>query len=249
MAMNTTAHASYAFLTYAALSWFAWQIAPTGAACFWVMFFGIFPDLDGVYWKLARKGDMDQNFQHHLHFPTHFPVTYLPVVAAFALSLALGFYPWVFAVPLVGLYAHMAFDSISCGDGLMWAKIPWKKDQFARYVNLWSRQTDGYHGGYWTARYKRTIFFKLENVAAAASIVLIAYFSSLTGWDAWSLLSILGLAGSVAVSLKRGDPKFEGEPPEGRYADYHQYEPYVKWYRSKYGRDPPRKYDDETGEK
>ncbi|MHA1732266.1 MAG: hypothetical protein ACTSU5_09995 [Promethearchaeota archaeon] len=240
--MNTTAHGSYAFLIYSLVAWLAWGIVPTGAMAFWVVFFGICPDFDGIYYRLAKKGEIDNDFQHHLYFWTHWPISYTPLVLAFVLSLALGWYPHIFAIPVVGIYCHMLFDSIGCGDGLMWGKVPWKKDQFARYVNLFSSHTDGYHGGYWTYRYRKTVYFKLENVAACCSIVLVVLISTVHGFDAWVFLTILGFVGFIASGFTKIDPKYASEPPNGRYDDYHVHPAYVAWYEKKFGHPPVKKY-------
>lgn len=240
--MNSTAHASYAFLIYALVAWLAWEFIPPGLVIFLVMICGLCPDFDGLYWTLVKRGKMDGDFQHHLYFWTHWPLSYLPLVGLFVGSLLVGSYPMYFAVPVVGVYSHMVFDSIGCGDGLMWGKIPWKKDQYARYVNLWSRHTDGYHGGYWAARYRHTIYFKLETLAAVAAIALIIMFSTRTGFDFWSFLSIGLLVALVLVGFKPVDAAFQQEPPKGRYTDYHVHPAYVAWYEGKYGCSPPRKY-------
>jgi len=105
------------------------------------------PDLDGVYHTIIKKGNInDQNFQHHLYYPTHWPSTYLPVVIAFLFSLIFDFYPQYFLIAVVGPGTHLIFDSISCGDGMMWAAAWWKvkRGEFGKFTNLDSKMTDGY---------------------------------------------------------------------------------------------------------
>ncbi len=240
--MNTTAHGSYALLLYSLIAWLAWGVLPTGIMAFFAVIFGISPDFDGIYYRLAKKGEIGNDFQHHLYFWTHWPLSYLPLVILFTISAIFQFYPYIFAIPMIGIYSHMIFDSMGCGDGLMWGKIPWKKDQFARYVNLFSSRTDGYHGGYWSVRYRKTIFFKIENIAALGCIVLLVYIARSYGIDGWVVIAIMAFVGFILSGFTKLDPKFYAEPENGRYADYHVYPVYVEWYRQKYGTEPPKKY-------
>ncbi|MHA1294597.1 MAG: metal-dependent hydrolase, partial [Promethearchaeota archaeon] len=170
-------HAAYAFLSYYLLySIFIGQIIP-GWAVFLVIFFGIFPDFDGLYWIIKKKGEINTEFQHHLYYWTHWPLSYIPCIIIFFLSLTFNFYPIYFLIPVVGIYCgHLIPDSISTGDGVMWGKIPWKKKRYARYINLFSNKTDGYHGHYWEARYRTTITFKIGRIASIFSLIILVVF-------------------------------------------------------------------------
>jgi hypothetical protein len=247
--MNTTAHASYSFFIYLLILQLGWQTWPNGIMCFFSLFAGIVPDLDGVYHTIIKKGNInDQNFQHHLYYPTHWPSSYIPVVIAFVFSLIFDFYPQYFLIAIVGPGSHLIFDSISCGDGMMWAAAWWKikRGEFGKFINLDSKKTDGYHGQYWTARYRQTKYFILENIAASGVIAFLIYFVFNGALDFWLLLSLLGIGGSMVLGVIGVDAKYAQEPPQGRYADYHTYPPYVLWYQKRYGRLPQKKYGKES---
>nr|MDO8118268.1 hypothetical protein [Candidatus Sigynarchaeota archaeon] len=158
----------------------------------------------------------DNSFQHHLYYPTHWPVSYVPFVAWVIASYFLSFYFPYFLAMGVGIYTHLAFDSISCGDGMNWG-APWGR----RFVNLFSSKTDGYHGNYWSYRYRRTIFFVFENIAAILSIVLLAWFAwARPGSIGWNIFGMTGLGALIVTGFIPLDRKYGLEPPEGRYHDY-----------------------------
>ncbi len=243
--MNTTAHASYSFFIYLVILRLAWQIWPNGIMCLGGLIAGISPDFDGIYHAIIKKGDInDQNFQHHLHYWTHWPSSYFPVVIIVVFSLIFDFYPQYAIIAIVGPGSHLVFDSISCGDGMMWGAAWWKikRGEFGKFTNLDSKKTDGYHGQYWSARYRQTKYYILENIAAGGVIVFLVYFALNGALDFPLIISFLFISGSVVVSFFGVEAKYKQEPPQGRYADYHVYPPYVAWYQKKYGTLPPKKY-------
>ncbi|MBD3188812.1 hypothetical protein GF325_18430 [Candidatus Bathyarchaeota archaeon] len=221
--MNGTAHASYSFLTYSLISMMFLGTIPTGFLSFFSLLAGMIPDLDAIYWKLRNKGGKSSNsFQHHLYYPTHWPVTFLPLIILTIIAYLTGFlFPFFLALTW-GIYCHLIFDSISCGDGMNWG-APWGK----RFVNLFSSKTDGYHGLYWSARYRRTIFFKLENAAALLSIVILVAFALVTqSGMMWYIIGITGLIVLIITGLTPIEDKYLEEPPGGRYNDYREIREY-----------------------
>ncbi|MHA1679890.1 MAG: metal-dependent hydrolase [Promethearchaeota archaeon] len=215
--MNGTAHASYSFLTYILFFQLIFNAVPPGLLCFLSLLFGMFPDIDGLFWRLLkRRAQEDNSFQHHLYYPTHWPVTYTPLVAMTVVSFIFDWFPSYFLVLTWGIYCHLIADSVSCGDGMNWG-APWGR----RFINLFSKKTDGYHGNYWGVRYRRTVFFKLENVAAVCSIAILAFLmiNGSAGY-AWYILGIAGLALLIITGFIPIDKEFEREPPGGRYDDY-----------------------------
>ena len=233
--MNTTAHACYAFLIYNLIYWLWFGVYPPGVLCLFSVLFGIAPDLDYIYWKLVKKRDLDQTFQHHLIFWTHFPLSYIPAVIIFIISIFLNFFPEFFLSLVVGLYSHMVFDSMACGDGLQWARLPWRKTQYCRFVNLFADRvgTDGYHGGYYSARYRKTIFFKIENGAALFSIFLNIMYTFWSDQIISYIFLIVTFMVMMLIGLKKPDPKYLQEPPGGRYSDYRQNPEYIEYFRKK----------------
>src|SRR5271157_1396300 len=247
--MNTTAHAAYAFLIYCFILQLFWHIWPNGCICFFIIAAGMAPDLDGVFYVAIRKQSMnDPKSQHHLHSWTHWPSSYIPIVIVVALSIIFDFYPQVFLIALIGPGSHLLFDSISCGDGMMWTATWWgvKKGKFGKFVNLDSKKTDGYHGDYYTARYRQTKYFLLENIGAIAVIAILIWQWWVQGFDLGFVGGLLEIGVTVGLGLRPIDPKYLSEPPLGRYADYHVDPNYVAWYQAKYGMLPPKKYGNEN---
>ncbi|MHA1488422.1 MAG: hypothetical protein ACTSRI_02065 [Promethearchaeota archaeon] len=222
-------HCAYAFLTYFFIYWF-WkgQIIP-GWAVFLIIFFGLFPDLDGIYWKVKKNGKMETTFQHHLYYWTHWPMCYIPFIIIFLISLIFNFYPEYFVIPVIGVFfGHFIFDSIATGDGIMWGKIPWQKTRYARFINLFSRKTDGYHGFYWNIRYRKTPFFVLGHFAAVFSTIFIVFFLVISAEiNLFYIISIAYFIIAILLGLKKCPKKYHEEPPEGRYADYRKNPKYI----------------------
>ena len=229
---TTEHHGAFAFLTFFLIHALFIDIIIPGWAVFLIIFFGVFPDLDTLYWFFKKKGRLSMEFQHHLYFWTHWPLSYAPLIVIFLISLIFNFYPVYFLIPVIGVYCgHLIPDSIATGDGIMWGKIPWKKDRYARYVNLLASKTDGYHGRYWDVRYRKTIFFKLGHTAAISSLIIIICFLIFKGISfsntASYILLIAFFIGTIILSLKSLPEKYYQEPPEGRYADYRRNPKYI----------------------
>ncbi len=247
--MNTTAHASYSFFIYLVILQLGWHIWPNGIMCCLGLVAGMSPDFDSLYHLIVKKGDVnDQNFQHHLHYWTHWPSSYLPILIVVIFCLIFNFYPQYAIIAIVGPGSHLFFDSISCGDGMMWAAAWWKikQGEFGKFTNLDSKKTDGYHGNYWGARYRQTKYFILENLAAGGVITILVYLAINSAVDFPLFISFTIVIVSVIEGFRGVDAKYKQEPPQGRYADYHAYPPYIAWYQKKYGIIPPKKYEKET---
>ena len=231
-------HAAYAFLIYYFV-WILWKgtFIISGEyryIVFLVVLFGILPDFDGIYWfaKQRSKPQIDTTeFQHHLYYWTHWPLSFSPLIILFVFSLIFNFYPEFTLVPVIGIYGgHYVFDSISCGDGLMWAKIPWRKGQYGRFINLLPDGSDGYHGVHWEARYRKTFIGRLGNIAVILSLAIISYFLIYTMIEYLSISESIGISGYYVMPIiffivmlyvsNKEVPKNLKEPKEGRYADY-----------------------------
>ena len=113
----------------------------------------------------------------------------------------------------------------------MWGKIPWKKGQYARFINVLPNGSDGYHGRYWEARYRKTFIYKVGTIAIICSIIIISSFFIITIIEYFSIPNSLGISGyyllpliffviMLLISVKKGPSEFLQEPPGGRYADY-----------------------------
>ncbi|MHA1792449.1 MAG: hypothetical protein ACTSVI_07375 [Promethearchaeota archaeon] len=215
--MNGTAHAAYSFLIYLFTSIIFFGAIPSGGNIFLSVVFGLFPDVDGIFWKVKKgKSALENEFQHHLYYPTHWPITYTPLVIITVISWISGCCFSIFFVITMAVYSHLLFDSISCGDGMNWG-APWGR----RFINLFSSRTDGYHGNYWLVRYRKTIFFKLENVLAIFSdVILMILIFIIKVNPTWCVLSIFILISLQVTGFLPVDDKYNEEPPGGRYNDY-----------------------------
>jgi len=167
---------------------------------------------------------MGSSFQHHLMYPTHKPVTYVPLVAWTILAFLLDIIPMQSLAVTMGIYCHLVFDSISCGDGMNWG-APWGH----RFINLFSSATDGYHGMYWNARFRKTVFFKLGNIAAVGSFILLVLIAPIYPGDlGWFLFALAGLGFIFVTGFKPVPAEYAAEPPEGRYHDYRRLPDYYE---------------------
>lgn len=224
-------HSAYAFLSYLFI-YFIWKgtiLTLPRYIVFLVVIAGMVPDFDTIYYLVKKKGKIDTDFQHHLYYWTHWPISYIPFIIVFVISLIFDFYPEYFLIPVVGIYlGHLIPDSISTGDGIMWAKIPWKKHRYARYINICADKTDGYHGRYWDVRYRHTLMFKLGTASVILSLGIITYFfiSAIIahypepGISGYYLAPLIYFGILLYSSLKPLPNAYYQEPPEGRYADY-----------------------------
>ncbi len=197
-----------------------------------ILYFSILPDFDAIYYFFKSKGrlKLTMEYQHHLHSLTHFPIIFSPVIIIFIISVILNSYALYFLIPVVGIYlGHFFIDSIASGDGIMWGKNPFKRNKYARFINAYSDKTDGYHGRYWDARYRKTKLFKLGTVVLIIDLLIITlhilnlYFTlelSLR-YSRSSLYSlILFFIIFLYFGLRNPREKWLKEPPEGRYSDY-----------------------------
>ncbi len=234
---RTEHHSAYAFLIYYII-WIFWKGSfiigeENRYIVLLIVVFGAFPDFDAVYWLIKRRGQggISTDFQHHLYFWTHWPISYIPLIILFIFSLIFNFFPEYFLIPVIGIYSHFIFDSISCGDGIMWGKIPWKKNHYARYINLFPGDADGYHGLYWEVKYRKTTIYKIGILAVMLSIIIITYFLIYTiflhyqegnppGFSGYYFAPLVYFCIALVMSLKKPSEDYIKEPTEGRYADY-----------------------------
>lgn len=223
--MNATSHASYSFLIFTCISTILFGRIPNGGLCVLVLVMGIFPDIDGIFWIVKNPGKITgTSFQHHLMYPTHWPVTYTPLIAWTIFAIWFNIIPMYSLAMTLGIYTHMVFDSVSCGDGINWG-APWGR----RFINLFSSTTDGYHGLYWNARFQKTIFFKLGNIAGIGSIILLILFAPSYPEDlGWYIFAVAGLGFICIMGLKAVPVEYAKEPPEGRYHDYRRLPEYYE---------------------
>ena len=232
--MDSTAHGANAFWLYYIIYFMVWGSNPIPPSfMFWIVLFGNVPDLDGIYWAFKnKKFTADNNFQHHLYFASHWPITYFPLIIISILSMIFNFYPEFFLIPLIGVYTHLLSDSACCGDGMMWKKNPWNDKQFAPFINYFSSKTDGYHGSYWSVRWRKTLMYKISILNGILIILFQIYYMiniEFSIQSFWNILLIVALSGSMVIgALNMGD-KFKEEPPNGRYNDYRKNKDYLKW--------------------
>jgi hypothetical protein len=226
--MDSTAHGAHAFWLFYAIHFLIWQEFPAPIYSALILLFGNLPDFDGLYWKL-KGGQHDNNFQHHLYFWSHWPISWIPVVVIMIFSFITSLAPQFFLCVVVGVYAHLISDSASCGDGMMWSKIPWKKDQFAPFINLGSSKTDGYHGRYWTVRWRTTWTYKLAIIQGILIIILMIVQMIRYGFVFFYLVVILFFIISMLSAFVPIHPKYYEEPPNGRFDDYRKHPAYLQW--------------------
>ena len=196
-----------------------------------IVFFSMCPDLDIFYGGFKKGGleKLDEDFQHHYFSMAHYPILYTPFIILFIFSLVFNYYPLYFLTPVVGIYfGHFLFDTIACGDGIMWGKNPFSRDKYARFRNIFYSKTDGYHGLYWNARYRQTLMCKIGNVCVVVSAVIIQslhiietfrMFPTPT-YNIFYLTPLIYLLTMLFIGLQKIPEEFLIEPPKGRYSDY-----------------------------
>lgn len=218
---------------------------------FHVTLFSIFPDLDSVYYFFKARGrlHLDETFQHHYKSITHYPLFYTPLIVLFIASVIINFYPVYFLAPIVGIYGgHFLFDSIACGDGIMWGKNPLYRRQYGRFVNLFCQKTDGYHGKYWYARYRQTWVNRIGNLLVITTMLL--FFLTRSNYTNYTYrFSIHSLIGQIIFTIifiliirDVYSKKWKQEPPNGRYSDYRKDYQYINGLSEKNKRIHLKKY-------
>lgn len=224
-------HSAFGFLIYYPI-YILWtgSLIMDGIAVFLIVVSSIIPDFDIFIEGHKKDGlqNLDESYQHHYQSIMHYPLLYIPFFVPFILSVIFQFYPYYFLIPCLGIYlAHFLFDTIACGDGIMWTKVPWS-DNYAPFINFFSETTDGYHGLYWVARYQKTLVNKIGNAAVFISVVLIQLFQILyffnrfpyMSYNIFYISSIIYLLLVLFLSKDELSREYLKEPPEGRYNDY-----------------------------
>ena len=226
-------HAVYGFWLY-----FPFYILLTGTlnidrwSMSFILFSSIFPDIDSIYFAIKSKFKfhLDDTFQHHYKSITHYPLVYLPLIPVCIISLIINYYPTYFLAIVIGIYGgHFLFDTISCGDGIMWGKNPLKRYKYSRFINVWCKKTDGYHGKYWYARYRKTKIGRFGNILVWSTILLFSITGNyryrnyeFTYTFRWYHLigPIIFLIIFLLIIRDVYSKKWKLEPPSGRYSDY-----------------------------
>jgi len=229
-------HSAYSFLTFFIIH-FLWtgSFFMSQYLVLLSVIFGMFPDLDGFYFIIKHRGDgiravdkIDENFQHHYFSPVHNPLNYFPFVIVFIFALIFNFYPLYFLTPVVGIYCHFFIDTFASGDGIMWGKNPFKKEHYGRFFNFFSKKTDGYHGYYWDARYRKTYLCKIGNICVLASAIILQImqiYSTIFVHYLYSdnllySIAIVYLIMILLLGTKAHPEEWLDEPPKGRYHDH-----------------------------
>lgn len=231
--MDLIAHSSHSYILYNLTYFIIWNTISPPIFSFIAIIFGIFPDFDVIYHHLKGKNSRDNSFQHHLYYWTHVPLSYIPLVILFIISVIIKFHVEIFLIPLIGILSHLLSDSACCGDGMMWSKIPWKKGQFGVFYNFFSKNTDGYHGNYWIVRWRKTLMFKLAFIEISLIILFNIWYQTNFGIDWASIIIVIFIVIIIIYETRRIDSKYHKEPPNGRYYDYRKNSCYLAWMQKK----------------
>lgn len=239
---RTEQHAAFGFLIYyfIYILWTGSFIMPSYYISM-IIFFSICPDFDAIVFYIRKRGKfkLDTEFQHHFNSVAHYPLIYIPFIILFIINVFMGSDPLTAVIPVIGIYfGHFLFDTIACGDGIMWGKNPFRRKKYTRFVNIYCHKTDGYHGKYWGARYRTTRISKIGNIAVFFCVIIFLFFqfSNITmvipeypsytrGHSYFN--SIMFLLMMMYLGLKFTSKKWLREPPEGRYYDYRIKERYI----------------------
>jgi len=232
---RTEQHAAFGFLIYYAIYilWTGSFIMPSYYISS-IIFFSICPDFDAIVFYIRKRGKfkLDTEFQHHYNSIAHYPLLYIPIIILSIINIAMGSNPLTSVIPVIGIYfGHFLFDTIACGDGIMWGKNPFSRKKYSRFINIYCNKTDGYHGKYWGARYRTTRISKIGNVVVLFCVILFLVFqySNITMmnpvYTSYSPRnsyhnSIMLLVLMMFLGLMFTSKKWLREPPEGRYSDY-----------------------------
>lgn len=227
--MDQNAHAAHAFWLYQLLHLIFFSSIPPIHWSVLILIWGNFPDGDAFFHLLRKRNPHNTSFQHHLIYWTHWPVAYTPLFIISIVSWIVNWQSDFFIFLVVGIVSHLMSDSACCGDGLMWRKIPWKKDQFAPFLNLFSSKTDGYHGGYWVPRWRKTIMFKISIIESILGILYLIINIAFISFTVWPIIGILLFLITLSLSFWPINNKYYEEPSEGRYADYRKNFKYLEW--------------------
>ena len=127
-----------------------------------LMLFSILPDMDFFFHALVRKGKYDSSFQHRKWF-THWPISYSPLL------VLLYFYPsMALFVACLGIYSHLALDTLFCDDGIM-VFYPFSK----KFYNFFGSKFRNTHGVEWLRVYKKQMIFKLDVVSFISLLIIL----------------------------------------------------------------------------
>ncbi len=209
----------------------------------------MFPDLD-VFYVFRIVDKKDPNFQHHFRSRMHNPLNYIFLIVIFIIALIFRFYPLYFLALVLGVFSHFFLDSFASGDGIMWGKNPFKKGQYGRFANLFSKKTDGYHGFYWYTQYRKTMTCKIGNAGVLISTIIIqileiystTYFIFNSTGNILYIVVIVYLILTLILGAKKYPEDFLEESPNGRYQDYRINSNYINGLSEKNRKKHLRKY-------
>jgi len=261
---RTEQHAAFGFLIYYSIYilWTGSFIMPSYYISM-IIFFSICPDFDAIVFYIRKRGKfkLDTEFQHHFNSIAHYPLLYTPFIIIFIINIFLNSNPLTSVIPVIGIYfGHFLFDTIACGDGIMWGKNPFRRKKYTRFINIYCYKTDGYHGKYWGARYRTTRISKIGNIAVlfCVALFLIFQYSNISTIDPVYASfsprnsyhnSIMLLLLMLFLGLTFTSKKWLREPPEGRYYDYRIKEKYINGLSGKNRQLHLMKYSDLLGDK
>ena len=164
----------------------------------------------------------------------------------------LDFYPLYFLIPVIGIYVgHFFLDSFASGDGIMWGKNPFKKNKYARFINLYSKETDGFHGLYGYYKYQNTFIGRIADYCVILTIILIQLFSILNAIQSYTyyrsqyyyyISALVYLILSYYIAHNQFTDKYSEVPPKGRYNDYRIDSKYINGLSEKNKERHLRKY-------
>ncbi len=227
-------HSAFGFLVFYII-YVIWtqSFIMDGLSLVLILFFSVVPDLDILYGAHKREGlkKLDEEFQHHYFSIAHYPLVYVPFIIVFLICLILNSHPLYFFIPVIGIYVgHFFLDSLASGDGIMWGKNPFKKEKYARFINLYCKETDGFHGIYGYFRYRKTFIGRLTNYCVILAIILIQSFPIINAIQTipyqynsqyyYYISALVYLILSYYVAQNEVTDKYSEMPPKGRYHDY-----------------------------
>lgn len=159
--MIALGHVSYptlAFIIFAELL----GIEYTTSHLLLLMVFSILPDMDFFFHTLVRKRKYDATFQHRKWF-THWPVFYSPLL------VLLLFHPsMILFIACLGIYSHLALDTLFCDDGIM-VFYPFSR----KFYNFLGSKFRNAHGIEWLKVYKKQRIFKLDILSFISLMIIL----------------------------------------------------------------------------
>lgn len=159
--MTTLSHASYPSLLFIAVAKLL-NIQYSLLDLLILIFFSILPDIDFLFYKFIKKKKYDSTFQHHKWF-THWPSIYISLLVMLFFFSGLKLF-----LICYGLFSHFIIDTFFSGDGIMWF-YPFSK----KFLSMFSKKTNSYHGKDWFNIYKKKVIWKIDLLAFTVLLIVI----------------------------------------------------------------------------